>query len=226
MTHSRYITETVKAVGRPCLLSWDPDYKGVKIKDVHLQLDVFKQFVQDGIKSTETILREQLFFGMDLPTIDLRMIKDEYGKVKSEYSFLKGPANMRLNMNSHPLGRMKSADPSKHLIDAQGRWNTVKVMEYLKGNKKFLRKLMKGISPKVFKPFFCLYDQMYISLVDSHPEASSSGPSSIKTRRAALAIMPFQMEKHSSLWNTTRPERARTIPFTSSVSCLNQSPFL
>ena len=139
--------ETVKSIGRPCLLDWDPDYKGVKIKDIYLQLDAFKQFVQDGIKSTETILREQLFFGMDLPTIDLKSIKDEYGKVEPEYSFLKGSADVLPNGCKFMFNLMKSADPSKHLIDAQGRWNMLKVMEYLKGHKKVLRKLMKGILP-------------------------------------------------------------------------------
>ena len=137
--------ERVKAVGRPCLLTWDSDYRGLKIKDVHLRLNAFQQFVHDGIKSTETILREQLFFEMNLPTIDLRKIKDEYGKIDPGYSFLKGSADILPDGCQFMFNLMKSADPSKHLIDAQGRWDTAKVMEYLKSNKKVLRRLMKGI---------------------------------------------------------------------------------
>ena len=50
--------------------------QGVKVKEIHLRLDVFKQFIQDEIKSTEMILREQLFFEINLPTIDLNNIND------------------------------------------------------------------------------------------------------------------------------------------------------
>ena len=94
LAHGR---EMVKVVDRLCLLVWDPDYQGVRIKDVHLRLDAFKQFVQDGIKSTETMLREQLFFGMDLPTIDSGTINDIYENVEPDYSFLKGSADILLN---------------------------------------------------------------------------------------------------------------------------------
>jgi hypothetical protein len=137
--------ETVKAVGRPGLLMWDPDNQGLAIKSIHLRLDAFTQFVQDGIQSTEAILREQLFFGMDLPVIDLSKITDVYGEIKPLYSFLEGSADKLPDGGEFMLRFMKSADPSKHLIDAQGRWNKVRMAEYLKAKKVFLRKLMKGI---------------------------------------------------------------------------------
>ena len=82
--------ETVRAVGRPGLLLWDPDYQGVKIKEVYLQLDAFKRFVVDGIKSTERILQEELFFGLDLPEMDLNTLVDVMGKTDVFYSFMEG----------------------------------------------------------------------------------------------------------------------------------------
>ena len=143
--------ETIKAVGRPGLLVWDPDYQGVKVKEVHLRLDAFKRFVQDGIKSTEEFLKEQLFFGMNLPKIDLKKIDDVLGNTEPSYSFLKESAVFLPNGCEFMLNLMKSADPSKRLIDAQGHWDTVKVREYLKGKKRFQRKLMKGIAQKFLK---------------------------------------------------------------------------
>jgi hypothetical protein len=137
--------ETVKAVSRPCYIVWDPDDLGLKIKGVHLRLDTFKKFVHDGIQLTETILREQLFFGADLPTIDLKAITDEFGRADAGYSFLKESTNKLPNGQEFMLNLMKSVDPSKHLIDAQGRWDHIKVMEYLNMKKKFLKKLMKGM---------------------------------------------------------------------------------
>ena len=136
--------ETVKAIGRPGLLVWDPDYQGVKVKEVHLRLDTFKQFVRDGITLTERILREELFFGLDLPTIDLKEIDDIMGIPESRYSFLKESKEKLPQGCEFMSNLMKSTDPSKQLIDAQGRLDTVKVMEYLKVKKNFLRKLMKG----------------------------------------------------------------------------------
>jgi hypothetical protein len=138
--------ETVKALGRPCLMMWDPDYQGFKIKEIYLRLDTLKEFVQDGIKSTEEFLQEKLFFGMDLPAIDLKRIEDVIGITKPWYSFLEDSKNQLLERCKFMLDLMKSADSSKHLIDSQGHWDTIKAREYLKSKKKFLRKLMKGMT--------------------------------------------------------------------------------
>lgn len=137
--------ETVKAVGRPCLIIWDPDDLDLTIKGIHLRLNAFKQFIHDGIQSTETILRDQLFFGADLPEIDLKTLNDIFGKKEARYSFLKESEDKLPNGQEFMLTLMKSVDPSKHLIDAQGRWDQAKIAEYLRAKKLFLRKLMKGI---------------------------------------------------------------------------------
>ena len=136
--------ETVRAVGRPGLLLWDLDYQGVKLKEIYLRLDAFKQFVVDGIKSTERILREELFFGMDLPEMDLNTLVDVMGKVDPFYSFMEGSADKLPDGCEFMFDLMKSADSSKQLIDAQGRWDMIKVNKYLKAKNKFQRKLMKG----------------------------------------------------------------------------------
>src|SRR5208282_3838510 len=135
--------ETVKAVGRPGLLVWDPDDQGVKVKEVHLRLDAFKCFVQDGIKSTERFLQEELFFGMDLPTVDLGEIEDVMDLSTRHYSFMKKSAAKLPDGKKFMFDLMKSVDSSKQLIDAQGRWDMIMVREYLKAKKKFQKKLMK-----------------------------------------------------------------------------------
>ena len=136
----------IRRVGRPSLMFWDTDYQGVKVKDIYLQLEAFKQFVRDGIKSTEGILKDHLFFGMDLPTFDLNEIVDNLDEHKPSYSFLKNPTNKLPNGREYMSELMKSAHPSKNLMDEQGRWDIAKVKKYLEWKKKFLRKLMKGIS--------------------------------------------------------------------------------
>ena len=137
--------EMVRAVGRPGLLLWDPDYQAVRVKEVYLRLDAFKQFVIDGIKSTERILREELFFGMDLPEMDLKMIIDVMGKTDPFYSFMEGSAEKLRDGHEFMFNLMKSADSVKQLIDTQGHWDVMKVKKYLKTKQRFLRKLMKGI---------------------------------------------------------------------------------
>ena len=83
---------------------------------------------------------------MNLPAIDLKMIDDIMGFIEPLYSFLKESAYKLPQAHEFMLNLMKSADSSKHLIDTQGHWNRVKMMEYLKTKRKFLRKLMKGMT--------------------------------------------------------------------------------
>ena len=51
-----YGRQIIKRVGRLSLMFWDTDYRGIRVKDIYLRLDAFKQFVRDGIKSAEGIL--------------------------------------------------------------------------------------------------------------------------------------------------------------------------
>jgi len=218
--------ETIKAVGRPSLLMWDSDYQGVKVKEVHLRLDAFKQFVQDGIKSTERLFQEQLFFGMNLPMVDLGKIDDVMDFIKPGYSFMKESEAKLPNGREFMFNLMKSADSSKQLIDAQGRWDTIKVREYLKAKKKGLKKLMKGITQSFLKVHFCSYIQTYISAADSRPEDTSSEPSSIETRKTPVVIISFITVRVALFQNITRPKRAQTILFTSFIIYPSQSPSL
>ena len=105
--------EMNKRVGRPCILKWDPDYEGVTVKEVHLRMDAFKRFIQDGIKSTERILQEDLFFGTDLPRIDLKTIEDVMEKKDRFYSFMKESAAQLPEGWEYMFNLQKYLDPSK-----------------------------------------------------------------------------------------------------------------
>ena len=138
--------ETVRAVGRPSLIYWDPDHQGFQLKEIQVRLDVLKQFIGDGIKLTEKILREHLFFGLELPKIDLNSLHDVVSDEKPLYSFIAASAASLPEGCAFMLNLMKWANPSKHLIEAQGQWDRIKVLEYLKVKKTFLRQLMKGMT--------------------------------------------------------------------------------
>ena len=63
-------------------------------------------------------------------------------------------AGKLLNGGQFMINLMKSADPSKHLINTQGQVDMVKVREYLKAKRRFLRKLMTGNHSKSLNAFF------------------------------------------------------------------------
>src|SRR5947207_3317658 len=115
----------IKKVGRPCMLRWDMDREGVTVKEVHLRLDAFKQFVQDGNESSEEFLWEKLFFGTDLPMIDLKKIDDVLEKKDRFYSFMKESAAQLPDGREYMFNLQESLDPSKQLIDGQGRYDDV-----------------------------------------------------------------------------------------------------
>src|SRR5437667_6600355 len=133
----------IKKVGRPCMLRWDLDGEGITVKEVHLRLDAFKQFVQDGIESSEEFLREELFFGTDLPTIDLKKINDVMEKKDRFYSFMKESAAQLPNGREYMFNLQKSLGPSKQLIDEQDTYEGEKLERYLKAQRQVQTKLMK-----------------------------------------------------------------------------------
>ena len=136
--------ELVKNVSRPGPLMWAKDYQSIKIRNVKLSMNAFKDFVHSRIKSARKILKEKLFFRVKLPEID--MIDDIMGKQDMGYPFLQESAEVLPDGRAYMLDLMQSADPSKHLIDAQGRLNMVKITNYLKAKVEFQRELMKGMS--------------------------------------------------------------------------------
>ena len=77
--------ESVKSIGRPAIVVWDADYRGMKVKDIYLRLDAFKEFVKEGIMLTEDALKEKLFFGQPVPEIDLRGVEDVIGNTEPFY---------------------------------------------------------------------------------------------------------------------------------------------
>jgi hypothetical protein len=51
---------TTKAQGRPAQLFWDSDYQGLKIKENHIRLLDFQQFVKDTIALFIDVMDEEL----------------------------------------------------------------------------------------------------------------------------------------------------------------------
>jgi len=139
--------ESVKSIGRPTIVVWDTDYRGMRVKDIHIRLDAFQQFVKEGIALTEGVLNEQLFFGQPIPEINLNSIQDVLGNTEPFYSFLKYSERSAIDGREYMMNLMKSIDPSKRLIDGDGTWNLARASEYLKAKKQFLRLLMKGNNP-------------------------------------------------------------------------------
>ena len=82
------------------------------------------------------------FFFWNLPMIDLEKIDDVVDFIKPGYYFMEESEAKLPDRREFMFNLMKFADSCKQLIDAQGRWNTVKV----KGMKKFLKKFLKGIT--------------------------------------------------------------------------------
>ena len=116
----------------------------MKVKDVCLRLDAFKEFVKDGIMLTERALKETLFFGQPVPEIDLKGIEDVIGNTEPFYSILKYTERTEIKGQEHMMNLMKSIEPSKRLIDTEGKWNLPRAREYLNAKSEFLRLLMKG----------------------------------------------------------------------------------
>ena len=61
---------------------------------------MFKKFIHEGIESTERILQEQLFFGSDLPALELDKIVDDLNETASRFSFL---TSMQPQNNSYSV---------------------------------------------------------------------------------------------------------------------------
>ena len=71
-----YGKQITKVNGRPGVIHWEDDMQGLQIKDIHLRLDDFRQFVHDIIESLEEILYDELFFGAAPPSVDLQKLTD------------------------------------------------------------------------------------------------------------------------------------------------------
>ena len=114
------------------------------MKDIHIRLDAFKEFVKEGIALTTQVLKNQLFFEQPLPEVNLNGIEDVIGNTEPFYSILEYTERSGINGREYMMNLMKSIDTSKRLIDIDGKWNMSRVLEYLKAKKEFLRLLMKG----------------------------------------------------------------------------------
>jgi hypothetical protein len=136
---------TVKAVGRPGQIFWDPDYEGLRIKDIHLRLNDFRKFVGDILDSLVETMEQQLFFGMTRPGIDFDNIKDVMMTDTPRFSFVTEPENKLPDGKAFMIDWMKHARVELQLIDENGVWNQERVRKYLMSKERFLKLLMLGI---------------------------------------------------------------------------------
>jgi hypothetical protein len=146
-----YGKATVRAVGRPGQVFWDPDYQGLRIKNIHMRLSCFQQFVKDIMDSLVGIMGQDLFFGINPPSIDLTEIHDCMVDDKPMLSLLKYPTNKLSDGSEFMIECMRRAPQALKLIDDDGIWNQSMVTNYLAFKERFLKLLMLGISH--FIPF-------------------------------------------------------------------------
>jgi hypothetical protein len=135
----------VKAVGRAGQIFWDPDYEGLRIKDIHLRLNDFRKFVGDILDSLVETMEQQLFFGMTRPGIDFDNIKDVMMTDTPRFSFVTEPDNKLPDGKAFMIDWMKHARVELQLIDENGVWNRDRVRKYLMSKERFLKLLMLGI---------------------------------------------------------------------------------
>ena len=100
--------ESVRSIGRPAIVVWDADYRGIKVKNIYLWLDTFKEFVKEGIMLTEDALKEKLFFGQPVPEIDLRGVEDVIGNTEPFYSILKYTERLEIKGREYMMNLMRS----------------------------------------------------------------------------------------------------------------------
>jgi len=137
--------EVVISAGRPALLNWDEDYKSVQIKQVNLKMDEFRKYVRDGVQRTKAILKEKLFFGRDLPEIDLKSLTEKIGESRIGYSFMTDSKNIPEDGLKDLENMMYQASADRHLINDEGEIERKKLLQYLDDEEEFLEGLMKGI---------------------------------------------------------------------------------
>lgn len=141
--------EVTKRDGRPGVIQWDEDKQGLKIKDLHLRLDEFRQFVQELIKSLQDIMRNDLFFDAEPPSFTLSELNDIMlsDNKRPEESIRHSEKKKDEKEGGHHRMMkfmMNQGDVKKRLMDDNGRWNERKVRQYLISKKRFLRLLMVG----------------------------------------------------------------------------------
>lgn len=112
-----------------------------------MRLSQFHELVSGVIKSARDIMHDQLFFGLQPPSMVLRDLRDAITNGDPGYSIVdqvwrtsSGEGGHRYMLNL----MMVSAKDSERLMDEEGRWDLPKCREYLDLKKRFLQLLMLG----------------------------------------------------------------------------------
>lgn len=66
---------------------------GLTIKDIHITVPQFHEFVTSVLKSVEDLVYDELLFGLDPPKIDLNGLRGVMTKEELRFSFLEQPIN-------------------------------------------------------------------------------------------------------------------------------------
>jgi hypothetical protein len=140
-----YGKQCTKVNGRPGAIHWDDDMQSLQIKDIHLRMDDFRQFVQEIIKSLEEILYDDLLFGVAPPSVDLQKLADIMTKTQHGTSFLSEPSNgMQEGYKDLMDLMMNQVEEGKRLLNKDNKWIELKARGYLVAKERFLRLLMLG----------------------------------------------------------------------------------
>jgi hypothetical protein len=140
-----YGKQTTKVNGRPGVIHWHDDKQSLQIKDIHLRMDDFRQFVHGILDSLETILYDELFFGATPPSVDLEKLVDIMSKKRPHESFLSESSNEIDEGYKDMMDLMMTrVEETKRLAKEEGKWIELKARGYLIAKEKFLRLLMLG----------------------------------------------------------------------------------
>lgn len=134
-----------KVHGRPGQIAWDDDGQGLQIKHIQLRLCDLHKFAHSLIQSLEGVMRNELFFRVQPPTIVLRNLKNVMVNDDPGFSIVNQVTNGLQDGHRHMLGlMMESVQEDVRLLDTEGKWDLPKCRTYLASNKRFLQLLMLG----------------------------------------------------------------------------------
>ena len=115
---------------------------GLTIKDIHIGIPQFHEFVNSVVKSVKDLLQDELLFGSDPPKIDLNMLRDVMMRDEVGFSFLNELVNQLEEGYRYMLHLVKSCQSDKRLLNRKGEWDRKRVLEYLYKKKQMLELLM------------------------------------------------------------------------------------
>ena len=128
LAYGKYVAKTEERAG---LVVWDEDNMGLTIKDVHIYVTQFQSFMASIVKSVEDLIYKDLLFGLEVPKIDVNMLRDVMTKEDVGFSFLKEPVNRLEDGFEYMVRLVDSCTPDKRLLNGKGEWDRKRGFELL-----------------------------------------------------------------------------------------------